>query len=386
MKRNAVETVCSLTPQPPLLEERGRHQGCRLKSSRPWERGFRGEALSVIFALLLLLSFTSVTAQTTSVYQAFVMNGPLDRLTFIDVLTGAQTTFDLDGDRYTLINGGVLFFDRTTNRVRTAAPSGTLRDHPFVQLSGDARRIDWALSGDQIVWTLTSGATPTLTTTTYAANLDGSNERQVFADSNGEGVRAFPVAVNGTTAYMDFQPDNIGDITPFRQYAGLFALDLATGATAMLPGEPGCFCGGGIGAGRLIRLALAPDLAGFDVHVIDLTLGSEHIIPSLGTFTQGGDVVIDPGGRYAAYALGEIRDLGLPTQSVRTVVALLDLATMTQRTLVSAPDRQLRPLQFSEGALLLGDQLANETLKADLSTGDLETVAQAVFLGTVQNS
>ena len=156
----------------------------------------------MIFALLLLLSFTSVTAQTTSVYQAFVMNGPLDRLTFIDVLTGAQTTFDLDGDRYTLINGGVLFFDRTTNRVRTAAPSGTLRDHPFVQLSGDARRIDWALSGDQIVWTLTSGATPTLTTTTYAANLDGSNERQVFADSQ--------IAILPEPRSCGLVPDRIG--------------------------------------------------------------------------------------------------------------------------------------------------------------------------------
>ncbi len=336
--------------------------------------------------LILLGMGTRLSAQTTSVYQAFVVNGPLDRLTFIDVLTGAQTTFDLDGDHYTLMAGGVLFFDRSVNRVRTVTPSGTLRDHPFVQLEGDARRIDWALSANQIVWTLTSGNAPTLSTVTYAADFDGLTRREVFAESNAEGVRAFPVAVNGDVVYMDYQPDNIGDITPFRQYAGLFSLDLANGTTAMLPGEPGCFCGGGIGAGRLIRLALAPDLAGFDVHVIDLTLRSESIIPSLGGFTQGGDVIVEPEGRYAAYALGEIRDLGLPTQSVRTVIALVDLATMTQRILVSAADRQLRPIQFTEGALLLIDQQANTTLKVDLSTGVLETVAEALFLGTVQNS
>ena len=122
------------------------------------------------------------------------------------------------------------------------------------------------------------------------------------------------------------------------------------------------------------------------MHVIDLTLRSESIIPSLGGFTQGGDVIVEPEGRYAAYALGEIRDLGLPTQSVRTVIALVDLATMAQRILVSAADRQLRPIQFTEGALLLIDQQANTTLKVDLSTGVLETVAEALFLGTVQNS
>jgi len=339
------------------------------------------------FCLLLLLLATRLIAQPdpASVYQAFLVNGTLDRLSFVDLLTGAETNLDINGDRYTLIDDGVMFFDRDRNRVRTAAPNGTMRDHPFVQLEGDARRIDWLISGGQVVWTLTSGTAPNLITATWVANLDGSNRREVFADSNGEGVRAFPVALSESAVYLDYQPDVIGDITPFRQYAGLFSLNLTTGETAMLPGEPGCFCGAGIGAGRLIRLTLAANLGGFDVRVADLATGGERMISSLGVFTQGGDVVISPDGRFAAYALGEIRDLGTPTQRVQTVIALIDLTTMTQRALVPTVDRQLRPIQFTEGALLLIDPQANTTLKADLATGALETVAQAVFLGTLQN-
>lgn len=351
-----------------------------------WQRWMKPKNTALGLALLLIFCVGGVSAQTTTLYQVYVTPGALDRLTFIDVLTGAQTRLDVDGERFTILEDGVLFFDRTTRRARAAAPNGTLRDHPFAQLTGDATRIDWTVGGGQIAWTLTSGSAPNLFTTTLVANLDGSNQREVFADSNSEGVRAFPVLLSTTTLYMDYQPDVIGDITPFRQYAGMFALDLATGETAMLPGEPGCFCGGGIGAGRFVRLTLAANLGGFDARVVDLTTGSDRLIAGLGAFTQGGDVVIAPDGRYAAYALGDIRDLGLPTQRVRTVIALIDLATMTQRQLLAAEGQVLRPFQFTEGALLLLDPQANTTLKADLATGALVTVAHSLYLGTVQIS
>lgn len=342
----------------------------------------------VVLCAALLIPFAMIAAQeTTAVYQAFVAqgaNGAPDRLTFVDLVAGAQTTFDVDGERYALIEDGVIFFDQSVRRVRTAAPGGTLRDHPFVQLEGDARRVDWLIGRDQVVWTLTSGAAPNLLTVTYAANPDGTNRREVFADSNGAGVRAFPLALDETTIYMDYQPDSIGDITPFRQFAGLFSLDLTTGDTAMLPREPGCFCGAAVGAGRLLRLTLAANFGGFDVRVVDLATGAERSISSVGAYTQGGDALIAADGRYAAYALGEIRDLGLPTQQLRTVIVVVDLAAMTQRVLLTA-ERQLRPIQFTEGTLLLVDPQANTTLKADLASGAVDTVAQGLYLGTVQN-
>jgi len=341
----------------------------------------------LLLILILMGADARISAQTsTTVYQAFVSNDALDRLTFIDVLTGAQTTFDFNGDRYLLLEDGVMFFDYAVNRVRMAAPNGALRDHPFVQLEGDARRIDWLVHGDQVAWTLTSGTYPALVTTTWVANRDGSNRREVLADSTGEGVRAFPVALDETHLYLDYQPDSIGDITPFRQYAALFSVDLTTGETQPLPGEPGCFCGAAIGAGRLIRLTLAANLNGFDVRVVDLATGTQTVLPSLGVYTQGGDVLIAPDGLSAVYALGEITNFGTTSQRLRTVIALIDLTTMTQRVLVPAVDRQLRPLGFTDGALLLFDPGANRTFKADLSTGTLAAVSQAQYLGTVQNS
>ncbi len=342
--------------------------------------------LLVLLAALVMGGQITSAQSNTTVYQAFITNDALDRLTFIDVLTGAQTTFDFNGDRYALLEDGVMFFDYAANRVRMAAPNGALRDHPFVQLEGDARRIDWIMGGDRIAWTLTSGTFPDLVTATWIANRDGSNRHEVLADSTGEGVRAFPVALDETHLYLDYQPDSIGDITPFRQYAALFSVDLTTGATQPLPGEPGCFCGAAIRAGRLIRLTLAANLGGFDVRVVDLASGTQTLLPSLGVYTQGGDVLIAPDGLSAVYALGEITNFGTTNQRLRTVIARIDLTTMTQSVLVPAVDRQLRPLGFTDGALLLYDPQANRTFKADLATGVLAAVAQAQYLGTVQNS
>ena len=73
--------------------------------------------------------------------------------------------------------------------------------------------------------------------------------------------------------YMDYQPNTIGDLTPFRQYAGLFALDLISGETSSLPGEPGCFCGAGIGADMFLRLTLAD--SGFNLRIRNLSNDSE---------------------------------------------------------------------------------------------------------------
>jgi hypothetical protein len=228
-----------------------------------------------------------------------------------------------------------------------------------------------------------------LTTETWVARLDGSDMRLVFSDGPRESIRAFPVAFSpdGTTLYLDYQPDVIGDATLFRQYAGLFALDLASGEVIGLTGEPGCFCGAGIGAGKMVRLTLASGLGGFDLRVVDLERGTQREISGLGLgeFTQGGDVLIAPDGRYAVYALAAVRGFGTSDPSVATAVVLVDLIAMTQRQLFAPLDRVVRPLMWTEdsSAVLLYDPARSVTLKAILPDGAPEAIADAVFLGTL---
>lgn len=354
----------------------------------------RAVLLIVLLALAGTVSAQSEVPVRNHPRQVFLLRNAGaggDRLVFLDLLTGDQTELDAAGDDYTIVGGGVMYLDRTTNRVMLANPDGRSAEHPFVQLEGDARRIDWVIGGSKIAWTLTSGAPTALVTATWVANLDGSERRQVFTDGPRESIRAYPVAFDsaGTILYMDYQPDIIGDITPFRQYAGLFSVDLTSGDVTTLPGEPGCFCGAGIGAGRLVRLTLAANAAGFDVRLRDLERGSDRAVSGLNLpeYTQGGDVLIAPDGRYAAYALAQIRGLGTPQQTLRTVIAIVDLASGTQRTLTQPADRLLRPIQWTEdnSALLLVDPAQNVTLKASLSDGSLDVVANAVYIGTLEN-
>jgi hypothetical protein len=215
--------------------------------------------------------------------------------------------------------------------------------------------------------------------------VDGGDVRQVYSDGPRDGIRAYPLAFNEDKSilYMDYQPDTIGDLTPFRQYAGLFALDLVSGNTNSLPGEPACFCGAGIGAGTFLRLTLAE--SGFNLRIRNLHNDTEVTLPPINNYTQGGDVLIAPDGQRAVYALAQISGFGSSSQSVQTVIALVDLLTLTQQPLGAPADRLLRPILWTEddSAILFADVQGQTTWKATISDGTLEQVANGVYLGTL---
>lgn len=315
----------------------------------------------------------------------FLTNG--NQLTFIDLLTGETRSASVNGERFVVVGNSVMFYDRTSRRVMLAAPNGSLRAHPFIQPTDPATRVDWhvAHDGQRVAWTETSGAPTALTTTTWVAALDGTDKREVFSDGPRDGIRAYPVAFNDdhTVLYMDYQPNTLGDLTPFRQYAGLFALDLASGETTSLPGEPGCFCGAGIDAGMFLRLTAAN--GGFNLRIYNLRDQSERLLTPVNNFTQGGDVLIAPDGTRAVYALAQISGFGTANQSIQTVIVLVDLLNMTQQTLGAPSDRLLRPILWTEddSAILLADPQAQTTWKATVRDGALEQIANGIYLGTV---
>jgi hypothetical protein len=318
-----------------------------------------------------------------------------DRLQFLDPLSGEIDTVLVNGERYTPFGAALMFFDRAANRVMLVTPDGRLRNHPFIQPLSDTRRIDWLVSADgrKVAWTSTANLGDTqLQTTTYVANIDGSSPKQILVDGPRAGIRALPVAFSpdDTILYMDYQPDGIADLTPFPQYAGLFAVNIDTGESALLPGEPGCYCGAGLGAGLLLRLDLGADLSGFDVVVTNLVAQTSERIEALRltNYTQAGDVLVSSDGRHAVYALAQIQDFGGANQSVQTVFVLVDLVEKRQETLTQPVTTFMKPLSWTEDntAVLFtsADPTQDGTWKLSLSDGRPLKVANATYLGTLR--
>jgi hypothetical protein len=269
-----------------------------------------------------------------------------------------------------------------------------VRNHPFIQPLDDTRRLDWKVSADgrRVAWTLTMLlADGQLTTSTTVANIDGSNPRQILVDGPRQSIRALPVAFSqdGQTMYMDYQPDGIADFTPFQQYAGLFAVDVGSGETALLPGEPGCFCGAGLGAGWLLRLALTQDLSGYDLVVQNLAAERMERIEALrlSNYTQAGDILVSPSGTKAVYALAQIEDFGGSNQNVQTVFILVDLTDYSQASLTDPITTFVQPVEWTEDDTAIiftsADPTLDGTWKVTLSDGRLIKIANATYLGTL---
>ncbi|NDJ61530.1 MAG: hypothetical protein GYB67_10415 [Chloroflexi bacterium] len=320
------------------------------------------------------------------------------RLVFVDLLTGDETITPVAGSRFTLTPDAVLFYDHDTDRVRLATADGSVRDHPFIQPQADTRRIDWIIAPDRdrIAWTMTSGSSTALTTITSVAGIDGRGRSVALTDGPRDGIRAFPVAFSGDlrTLYLDYQPDTIGDITPFRQYAGLFAVDVVTGATEALPEEPGCFCGAGINGDLFLRLTLAASRSGFDLIVYNLDGGGPgsgvgQTVPglSLPEYTQGGDLLISPDGRRALYALARVRNFGTPNQTIQTIFVLVDLVNLAQTVLIEPINTFVRPVAWTEdnSAVLFTSPNRNGTWKLNIDENALRIVAEGGYLGTLMS-
>jgi hypothetical protein len=318
----------------------------------------------------------------------------MTRIILLDLLTGEEREVDVFGERFSVTHQGIMFYSPTDNRVKVITVDGEVSNHPFVQPSASSRRIDWLVDtdGQRIVWTLTEGREGALTTLTEIADVSGENRRLLLADGPRDGIRAFPVAFSPDqrALYMDYQPDSIGDLTTFRQYAGLFGVDLESGEIVALPNEPGCFCGGGFGGGWFLRLALTPDLASFDLRITQLERGQTETLSALPLtdFTQGGDVLISPQGARAVYALAQVRNFGTPEQQIQTVLVQVDLTTLTQTVLGDVVDFLLRPVAWTEdeSAVILRSPQFGGTWKIGVPDGALEQIASATYLGTIRAS
>ncbi|QPC84850.1 hypothetical protein G4Y79_10905 [Phototrophicus methaneseepsis] len=346
--------------------------------------------------LLLMTGVAAVQSETGGIWDVFLQRGAgengSDALIFVDGLTGNSQTVSVQGERYTPLRDGILFYDASQRRILIARPDQTVEPHPFIRMDAEARRIDWIVSEDgrAIAWTLTYGTPEAITTITSVITPEIPRPQLVLEDGPQVGVRALPIAFNETHSllYMDTYPDGLERYVAYKLYAGLFQLDLSTGETSPLPGEPGCFCGAGVRRDKFVRLGLSGDLSGFDVHYFDLTSGQDRHIDAirLSNFTQAGDVLVTEDGTLAVYALSDVSDFGTPEQSIRTVFMLIDLLSMEQRPLTEPITTYVHPLLWTEdnSAILFTSTQRDGTWKVSLDTGELLKVAEATYLGSIQ--
>ncbi len=349
-----------------------------------------------LFLILFLMPVASLAQDdlrtTWEIYvEQDIDDSGIDRLQFVNLLTGDISTLEVNGERYTALGDELLYFDILNQMVMTARPDGRTAPHPFIQL-GAARRVDWIVSSDErsIAWTLTYDNEGGLTTVTTVANPNGTNQNLVLSDGpRNDGVRVFPVAftIENSGLILDTQPDGIGDIAPYRQYANLFQLSLIDGTIMSLSDEPGCFCAASLRAGKLLRLAINNNFSGFDVTVSNLPDGDTETISSTGlvNYTQGGNILISPDGTRAVYALSQV-EINSTESDVRTVMMLVNLDTLTQTQLSEATTSYLQALHWTEDntAVLVSMAGRNGTWKLELATGEFFQIARNIYVGSIE--
>lgn len=362
--------------------------------------------IRLLAALCLLLPLVALaqdddasTPEAVVPHEVFLRDEGDGRATllFIDLVTGQMTETPVTGERFTLVGDRVMYFDTTTRQVMLAAPDGTQTPHPFVQMTQQSRRIDWAVDAQngQIAWTVTgTDGQGRLSTRTTVAALDGSNARPLLTeiDTSNSRLRALPLGFSpdGSRLVMDSHPDGIGAFILFEQYVGLFTLDTSSGERELLPGEVGnsCICGADVWQDQFVRmrLRLSGEQNRYELHIYNLRTDDEVVLPvdAPDGFITSGDVLISPDGSLAIYTLAEITAFNTAQQRVRTQFVVVDLARLTQTPLTPRPlNAFLRPIAWTEdnSAVLFINPQEPGTWKIALDEGQLEQTARATYIG-----
>lgn len=361
-----------------------------------------------LFILIILFVGSVNMAQEDEVlpangWQIFLERGidstGRNNLIFVNTLTGEETEIEHYGERYSIFEQAVMYFDYSQQRVIIAEPDGTLRDHPFIQPNLETISVDWVIDQDLnlIAWTLTNrDENDFLATITTVANLDGTNARQIITDGpRADGRRMYPMQFDntGNILYMDLYLEGLRNFIPIDQYVNIFALDLTTGEQAFLPEDEvfSCFCGADFGDNIFLRLRFNTFTNGYDLHVYDLATELATVLDAVTInpdYLYEGDLILSDDERYAIYSLTEVNDINTPFQSTRTDFVLVDLTTMTQEILLNRPvTTLLRPVAWTENntAILFTtyDSEQNGTWKVNINERRLVRIADANFIGVI---
>ena len=313
---------------------------------------------------------------------------------FVDLLSGVTTTVATAGERFTLLDDAVLFFDLADKQVKLIKPDGAIREHPFIAITSADYRIDWTVSDDrrQIAWAVSRRSVDgQLSTSVMLADRSGSQFRQLLAYGPREGIRLLPVAfgADGRSLYIDVHADGTEHVSPYARRSNMFLLDFGgeSVATRLLPGRGPCFCATGFGNEVMLRLSPSGDPDSTQVEITDIETGAARVIApvSRGDYDEAGNVLLSPDDSLAIYALTQAGDFPAAEQEARTVLVLADIVNARQRVVGSAMDALARPIMWTEdnSAVLFVLEGRDGAWKLQLDDGQAIKVAEATYLGMI---
>ncbi len=361
-----------------------------------------------VLTLIILFGASPVFSQDTTglgiqghswdVFLRADANSPGDtEVMFLDLLTGESASFSTAGERFTLLDNAVLYFDLSDQQIKLIKPDGHIREHPFITKTDADYRLDWTVSKDrrQIAWSVSQrSADEQLTTTIMLADQSGSEIRQLLVYGPRPGIRLLPVAfdANGATLYVDVHADGAERAAPYARRSNLFALDFGGPgvATRLLPGDAPCFCAVGFGNELLLRLAPSGEPDSTQVEIYDIQSGATRVIAPVarGDFNEAGNLLLSPDDTLAVYALTRANGYRAAEQEPRTVLVVADLVNARQRVLGDALPALARPIVWTEdnSAVLYVLEGHDGVWKLRLEDGAMVKVADATYLGMLNES
>ncbi len=335
------------------------------------------------------------SSQSWDVYLQQEAGNPTETtVIFIDLLTGDSASVVTAGERHTLIDGAVLYFDWADRQVKLVKPDGIIRDHPYIASTSEDYRVDWAVSDDggRIAWAVSRKDDDNLLTTMLSvADVAGVEIRELLVYGPRQGIRLAPLAFAGAgeTIYIEAHAEGTEASSSYVRRSGLFALHFGgeNVATNALPGERACFCAVGFGDDIMARLVSDSDSAGIKLEIYELSSGGLRTVPpvSLGNYDEAGNIVISPDGAMAVYALSQVGGLAAEREEISSVIVLADLENARQMVVNYPMSALARPLSWTEdkSAILLTQEGLGGTWKMQLEDGKTVKVADSVYLGMI---
>ncbi len=323
------------------------------------------------------------------------VNAGLTDLIFVNLLTGETQTHSTLGERFGLLGGGVIYFDRGQSQVMLALPNEAPRAHPFISLAPGDHGVDWAIAADggRIAWAISNMlGDEQLVTRVYLADAAGADIRELLSYGPRPGLRLLPVAFSqdGTALYLDVHPEGTGELKPYRWQTGVFSLSLEDGGIQTLPGNATCLCAVGFGAGRMLRLTPSDGTGGITVEAHDLVNGGppRRISSIAGQgYDEAGNPLLSPDGGRAVYALSQVGGFRTPGQEVLTVLVMVDFELGQQFVINNPVDALARPVRWTDddSAILFTTDQLNGSWKISLVDGRAVQVAEGAWLGTLRD-
>ncbi|MCY4464562.1 MAG: hypothetical protein OXE46_03395 [Chloroflexi bacterium] len=352
----------------------------------------------LLLTLLLLCCTCFVQAQAVPPAQhwdVFLQRDPLHAdsatLSFINLLSGEAIEVEAKGSQFTISTIGVVYLDSEDEAVKLAQTDGRIRKHPFIDFAPGDHRIDWVVSADgaRIAWTIARQLDDeSLTSTTWLADGDGDNLRELLVDRPRAGIRLLPVAFRPQSEQliMEVRATKGVEAGPYMLRTGLFVLDFAADevVSRQLPAEQDCYCAFGVGADVMLRLAQT-GAGGFAAEVFALESDQSGVVEALpvADYLYAGNLIVSRDGSIAMYSMSQVDDEAGADSEFRTVLARIDLIAARQEIISRPIPALVRPIAFSEGnsALLFTTASENGTWKLWMVDQTISKVADGVYLG-----